>query len=119
VDRISIRELRVPTRIGVTAAERAELQVIVISVDLYRDLRSPGASDDLGDTIDYHGVTVAIADMVRASEAKLLEHLAEKIASLVAKTAGIERVTVEVRKEPPPMEEDVLTVAVTIERPLE
>jgi 7,8-dihydroneopterin aldolase/epimerase/oxygenase len=117
VDRISIRDLRVATRIGVTSAERAEPQVIVITVDLHRDLRGPSRSDDLQDTIDYHAVTVAIAEMVRASEAKLLEHLAEKIATLVIKTAGIESATVEVRKEPPPMEEDVRTVAVTIERP--
>jgi 7,8-dihydroneopterin aldolase/epimerase/oxygenase len=117
VDRISIRDLRVPTRIGVTSSERAEPQVVVITVDLYRNLEGPGESDDLGDTIDYHAVTVAIADMVRTSEAKLLEHLAERIAALVIKTADLERAIVEVRKEPPPMEEDVRSVAVTIERP--
>ena len=117
MDRISIGDLRVATRIGVTSAERAEPQVIAITVDLYRALRAPGESDHLEDTVDYHAVTVAIANMVRASEAMLLEHLAEKIASLVTGTSGIESVTVEVRKEPPPMEEDVRTVAVTIERP--
>jgi dihydroneopterin aldolase / 2-amino-4-hydroxy-6-hydroxymethyldihydropteridine diphosphokinase len=116
VDRISIRGLRVATRVGVTPAERAKPQAVTINVEMCRDLRKPGQSDDLDDTIDYHAVTVAIAAMVRATEAKLLEHLAEKIASLVRGLPSVDRVTVEVRKEPPPIEEDVQAVGVTIER---
>jgi FolB domain-containing protein len=116
VDCISIRDLRIGTRIGVTSAERAEPQIVVIGIEIYRDLRTPGQSDELGDTVDYHAVIVGLAEMVRTSEAKLLEHLAEKIAFFVCGLRCVDRVSVEVRKEPPPVEEDVQAVAVTIER---
>jgi dihydroneopterin aldolase len=117
VDRISIRDLRVDMRIGVTEEERATPRAIVIAVDIMTDLVSAGESDELTDTVDYHAATVAIATMVRSTEAKLLEHVAERIASLVGGLPGVDRVAVEVTKESPPIAEDVQAVSVRIERP--
>jgi dihydroneopterin aldolase len=117
VDKISIHDLRVEMRIGVTEEERATPRPVLISVDLWADLISPGDSDELADTIDYHAVTVEIAKLARATEARLLEHVAEKIAALVGAFQGVDGVSVEVTKEPPPIAEDVRAVSVKIERP--
>jgi dihydroneopterin aldolase len=117
MDKISIHDLRVEMRIGVTDEERATPRPVLISVDMWADLISPGESDDLADTIDYHAVTVAIAELVGATEAKLLEHVAEKIAALIGTFPGVDGVSVEVTKESPPIAEDVSAVSVKIERP--
>jgi 7,8-dihydroneopterin aldolase/epimerase/oxygenase len=117
VDKISIHDLRVEMRIGVTEEERATPRPVLISIDMWADLVSPGQSDELADTIDYHAVTVAIAELVRATEAKLLEHVAEKIAALIGTFEGVDGVSVEVTKEAPPIAEDVRAVSVKIERP--
>ena len=116
MDRISIRDLRVETRIGVTDEERATPRTVVICVDIWADLHSASKSDELADTVDYHTATVEIADMVRSSEAKLLEHLGHKVAEQVGALPRVERVAVEVIKEFPPIEEDVGSVSVRIER---
>jgi 7,8-dihydroneopterin aldolase/epimerase/oxygenase len=117
MDKISIQDLRVEMHVGVTDAERAQPQTVVISVDMWSDLAAPGKSDDLADTVDYHAVTVAIADLVRSTEARLLEHVAEKIAASIGAIEGVDGVSVEVTKESPPIPEDVRAASVKIERP--
>jgi 7,8-dihydroneopterin aldolase/epimerase/oxygenase len=117
MDRVSIHDLRVETRIGVTEQERATPRLLSISVDIWTDLSGPGKSDDLRDTIDYHVVSAEIARMVRSMEANLLEHVADQIASHICAISGVDGVSVVVTKEAPPMEEDVKAVSVRIERP--
>jgi len=116
-DRIAIRGLRVPTRIGVTDEERAREQIVVIDVELALDLATAGRTDDLSDTVDYDRLTWEIAGLVRASEVKLLEHLAETVAQRVCTVKTVDRVTVEVMKESTPVSEDVGAISVRITRP--
>lgn len=115
-DVITIRDLRVETHIGVTEAERKRAQTVVISIDIEADLASAGASDSIEDTIDYDTVATRIADLVRTSDARLLEHLAERIATTVLAFDRVNGVSVEISKERPPIDEDVGAVVVTIER---
>lgn len=116
MDRIEIRDLRVPTRIGVTREERAEPQPVAVSIVIATDLRVPGRTDALQDTVDYGEVASQVSDLMSSGECALLEHLAEKIASSIARFDRVERVSVEVVKESPPVPEDVKEVAVRIER---
>jgi dihydroneopterin aldolase len=116
-DRITIRGLRVGTHVGVTAEERATPQVVVLDVDAAVDLESAAASDDLGDTVDYGALTTRISELVQGHESRLLESLAGSVAQLVLGMAGVERVLVRVAKESPPVEEDLDSVSVRIERP--
>ncbi len=116
MDRISIRDLRVETRVGVSDQERGFPQTIAINVDIAADLSRAGTSDDLSDTVDYDETARAIAALVRSRQFNLLEHMAEKIASLVCGFEGVEGVTVEVVKEQPPIDEEVGAVAVRVNR---
>ena len=116
-DRITITKLKVPTLVGVTDEERKKPQTVLVTIELELDLKPAGSSDDLGDTVDYGRVTTEVAELVGSSETKLLENLAEKIAAHVCTLTRVDRVTVEVVKETPPVPEDVGPIAVRITRP--
>ena len=116
-DVISIRGLRVQTRIGFSVEERATPRDVIINIDIETDTRKAGQSDDLAHTIDYGKGAEEVAELVRASEAKLLEHLAERIAAHFSGTYGVERIIVEVVKDEPPIDERISEVAVRIVRP--
>lgn len=88
-----------------------------MSAEMVADLTLAGASDNLEDTVDYHAAVRAISELVRSSGSKLLEHLAERIAERLLGLSLVIRVTVEVRKASPPVEEDVGAIGVHIERP--
>ncbi|MGH2787473.1 MAG: dihydroneopterin aldolase [Actinomycetota bacterium] len=116
-DLIRIAGLRVMVRIGVSEEERTEPRPVAIDIDVHTDTSRAGKSDDLSDTVDYSAVISSITASVAGREIHLLEHLAAEIAELVLNTAFVERVAVEVSKESPPVEADVDSVAVRIERP--
>ena len=116
-DVISIRGLRVKTRIGVSEVERAQRQEVVVDIALAADLRTPGRSDSLDDTVDYAQATTIAADVIEASSANLLEHLAEDVARALLDLEGVEYVTVEIAKDSPPVGENVGNISVRIERP--
>lgn len=113
---IFIRDLRVQTRIGVTAEERAESQWVLVSCELDTDPEAAASSDDVADTVDYGVAVDRIAAVVRTGERNLLERLAGEIADLLTSFAGVTGVTVEVSKESPPVAEEIGGVAVRIER---
>ncbi len=83
---------------------------------MYTDLARAGRSDDLSHTVDYGALVEQVSGMVRSSEIRLLEHLAERIATLLCGLEGVAGVMVEVGKASPPVSEDVERVSVRIER---
>lgn len=115
-DRISISELTVETRIGVTDKERSRPQDVVIDIEMERDLSAASESDSLDDTIDYGSLIDEVAALVRASECNLLEHLAANIADKVAAKPEVSGVTVRVGKQHVPVDEEVSSVSVSIGR---
>lgn len=116
MDSIKVRDLRVESHVGATEEERGGAQMLSIDLDVVVDLRPAGRSDDLADTVDYGLLVKEVAKLVETSNCALLEHLAENIAARIASIEGVNGVTVEVSKDAPPIEQDVGTVAVRIER---
>lgn len=114
---LKVLGLRVPAHIGVTEEERSTAQNVIVNVELVADLSAAVVSDEFADTIDYDRLTSEVAQLVRGSRSNLLEHLAGTIAEHVCSLPGVERVTVEVSKESPPVEEHVEEIAVRITRP--
>ncbi len=115
-DHIVVRGLRVDTRLGWTAEERAHPQAILIDLDVETDLFAASTSDDLGDTLDYGATISEVAAFVRAGEFRLLERVAGDVAEIVSAKNGVKSVTVEVAKEVVPVVEEVARVAVRITR---
>ncbi len=115
MDRIHIRDLRIPAIIGIYPNERCERQDIVLNLELRTDLRQAGDSDDLADTVDYKALKKRVIAHVEASRHRLLERLAAEIARLCLETPKVESVRVVVDK--PGALRFARSVAVDIERP--
>ena len=115
-DRIFIRDLKVEAKVGVTEEERSRPQGLTINIEIAADLRDAGSTDDIARTIDYGEVAMAAADLVRATEVRLLETLAERIAAQISTSERVEMVTVEIAKDVPPIPERLRDVGVRIER---
>ena len=116
-DRIELRGLRVVGTHGVLAEEQARAQPFEVDVDLDVDLRAAGASDQLGDTIDYGDLAVRVADVVSGERHALLERVAARIAEVSLSDPRVTSVRVTVRKLRPPVPTDLAYSAVTVVRP--
>jgi len=112
MDTISVRDLSVRTVIGVHQWERAIEQTLVFSVDMVADVRTPAASDDLADALDYSAVAATIAAVVREGKFGLIETAAERVAERILADHELAWLRLEVRK---PIT-DGYTAVVTIER---
>lgn len=115
-DIVEIRGLRLSGICGVLDHEQAQPQPLEIDLDLVADLAAAGASDDLGDTVDYAGVIDRVTDLVASGRPALLEYLAARIAEACLADAGVRSVTVAVRKLRPPVPQLVDTTGVRITR---
>ena len=98
MDRIFIRDLALRCIIGVQDFERREKQDVLINLELEADLREAGASDDIGNTVDYKTLKKRIIALVEDSRFKLVEALAETIARTALENPKVRRVKVLVEK---------------------
>jgi dihydroneopterin aldolase len=80
-DRILLEDMVFHGRHGTLRAERELGQPFVVSVELYLDLRPAGTSDDLAKTVDYGEVHRLARDIVEGPPVRLIETVAERIAS--------------------------------------
>jgi dihydroneopterin aldolase len=98
MDGIIIRELEVFYCVGVTEAERAAPQRLLLNLEITTDLAPAAASDDLGHTTDYYVLTRQLLAFGNGRSWRLIEKLASDIAEWVLKDARVIGVEVEVRK---------------------
>jgi dihydroneopterin aldolase len=98
MDRILISGLPLLCRIGVPDIERRQEQTIWVDADLYLDLRPAGAEDDIAQTVNYEGVCDALQDVARRQSYRLIEALAEKMASAVLDGFPVKKVRIFIKK---------------------
>ena len=97
-DQIFIRGLHVACCIGVPDKERAQPQGILISAAL-SPFDSPGLlHDDIERTIDYHAVAIRLEEVAEAKPRKLIETLAEDLATMVLAEFSVCEVGIEIEK---------------------
>jgi len=98
-DRITLHRLRVPCHIGVPDEERAQPQILEISVSFKADtVPAAAAADDLHLTTNYFDVSERIKDIAQARPRRLIETLAEDIAATLMQDFTLPSVEVEIRK---------------------
>ena len=114
MDLITIDELEVRCRVGVSAAERVRPQRLLVSVHLEQPLGRAARSDALADTIDYFALAQRLLRFGRHRQWKLLESLADELARMILDEFRPRRVTVEVKKFVLPQARHV---SVTLTRP--
>lgn len=116
VDHIYLTGLRAVGRHGVLPEEQARAQPFEIDLDLTLDLRAAGASDALGDTVDYGALAESVAAIVAGEHHALLERLAARIAQVCRTDARVVSATVTVKKLRPPVPVDAEFAAVRVTR---
>ncbi|MEM9017407.1 MAG: dihydroneopterin aldolase [Verrucomicrobiota bacterium] len=97
-DHIHIKGLRLVTRIGVPEEERARPQTVSVNVAITLSKSFKGFNDQLEHTIDYFQVSEKLRDVATEGERKLIETLAEDLATVVVAFDGVCAVTLEVEK---------------------
>jgi dihydroneopterin aldolase / 2-amino-4-hydroxy-6-hydroxymethyldihydropteridine diphosphokinase len=115
-DRISIDGLVITTIVGALPHERELAQPLQIDLSITTDLGDAGASDELGDTVNYGSVVEQVAAAVREAKDILLERLADRVAEVVLGFERVDAVDVAVTKLRPPVAEQVATTSVHIHR---
>ncbi|MGH8210790.1 MAG: dihydroneopterin aldolase [Steroidobacteraceae bacterium] len=97
-DRVFLRGLTAECIIGFIDWERRVRQTVVIDLELPVDCRHAAVTDDVADTIDYKKVAKRVLAFIEASEFKLVETLAQRLAMLILEEFGIEWVRLCVNK---------------------
>jgi D-erythro-7,8-dihydroneopterin triphosphate epimerase len=94
MNKIHIRDLALRCVIGVFPEERTERQDILLNIALSCDFGRSVDTDRLEDTVDYKALTKRIIALVEASEFRLLEALADRVAGICLEDPRVNRATV-------------------------
>jgi len=113
---ISIIDLEVFCRVGVSDEERAKPQRLLVTVDMDYDFASAAVSDRIGRTIDYHAVSQRLMKFSDRQGWRIIESLATEMAEKILTEFRPESVTVEVKKFAVP-ETRYVSVTVTKSQP--
>jgi dihydroneopterin aldolase len=97
-DTIFLRGLEVECIIGFIDWERRVKQTVVIDLELPVDCRAAAISDEVEDTLDYKKVAKRVIAFVEASEYKLVETLAHRLALLLLEEFGVAWIRLSVNK---------------------
>jgi dihydroneopterin aldolase len=97
-DRIFLRGLTAECIIGFIEWERRVKQTVVVDLELPVDCGRAAVSDDVADTVDYKRVAKRVLAYIEASEFKLVETLAHRLAMLLLEEFGLEWVRISLNK---------------------
>ena len=114
-DTIIINNLHIETIIGLYPWEREVRQTLLVDLKLSTDIKNAAANDDLKHTINYEAVCQHTKSLAQNNQYKLIETLAENIATMILSDFGATAVGVTVKKCDNMT--DVDFVGVSIERP--
>jgi len=114
MDTMKLERIQLYGRHGVYAEENRLGQRFYVSLELKLDLSKAGKTDDLEQTVNYAEVYELAKSVVEGEPFKLIEALAEALATRVLDAyAKIHEVTVRVVKPHPPF--DIVFDGVTVE----
>ena len=114
---ITIVDLEVFYRVGISEEERAKPQRLLLTLDIKFDFSSAAVSGRIGRTIDYYEVTQRLLKLGETRSWRLIESVATDIADKILSEFRPENVTVEVKKFSIP-EARYVSVSLTKQRPL-
>lgn len=115
-DKIIVRGIRFHGYHGTSESERRVGQKYEIDAELICSLDTAGRTDNLEHTVDYAKVVRLIVETGTEKPFRLIEALAEELASRVLDQFPVDEVRITVKKLSPPIEQSILYVAVEIRR---
>ncbi len=98
MDKLFIRELRVPAIIGFWEWERRVKQIVTIDLEIGADARRAASADAVGSALNYEQVVQRLVEFVGASQYQLVEALAEAVARILVAEFGAPWVKVTIGK---------------------
>src|SRR5215469_18761169 len=93
-DRIFLHGLTAQCIIGFIDWERRVKQTVVLDIELPVDCRQASNTDEVADTLDYKKVAKRVLAFLEASEFKLVETLAHRLALVVLGEFGVQWVRI-------------------------
>ena len=112
-DEIHIEQLDVFTCVGVPEEERANPQRLTVSISFWPSQQTNDLADHIERTVNYSAVAEETKNFLRDQSLKLIETLAEVLASHLLKSFPIQKITIELRKF---ALEDAKYVSITVTR---
>ena len=112
-DQVRIEQLEIFAHIGVPDEERAARQRLTINIAFCPIRQAGELEDEISRAVNYASVAAATRTFVAASQNKLIETLANALATHLLEVFEIGRITIELRKYILP---DVEFVSVTVTR---
>jgi dihydroneopterin aldolase len=117
MDKILFQGMRFYAYHGVFSEENKLGQTYLVDLEVYMNLQPAGESDQLDKTINYAHLYELVQNIVEGETYKLIETIAEKIASQALQTfSSMEEIVVRVTKPNPPIPGHYDAVAVEIRR---
>ena len=99
-NRLTLANIQLMPRIGVTPGERRLPQLCQADVTVYGDFSAAASTDELDNAINYSKIHAAVLGSSHEREYNLIETLAYQIARDVLRSFPATRVSVRVRKRP-------------------
>ena len=100
-DIILLEGIQIPAALGVTAAERRMRRPVTLDLEVARDLREAGRTDQIRQTVHYEQIFEVVEDVAGNYEHRLVESLGERIAEAILSKFAVDEVAVTVRKPKP------------------
>lgn len=101
---------------GVSEFEKSLGGKFEVDLDIYKDLRKAGQSDNLKDTLNYEKIYKTVQNCTKRNKYYLIETLADRIAESILRKYKTDKVIVRVRKPHAPVKGVLDTVEVEITR---
>jgi dihydroneopterin aldolase len=98
MDTIIISDLEVFYQVGITEAERAKPQRLLLTVEMSHDFKAAAARDDLAETIDYAALSERLLHFGDDCHWSLIETLAADLAAMILDHFAPRQVSIEVKK---------------------
>lgn len=101
---------------GLFDFEQRDGQRFIVDLLLHLNLKSAGESDSIEDTVDYAAMTARVKEIIESGPYRLIERLAEVIASSLKEEFSLSNIEVTVHKPDAPVGVPVSDISVTIRR---
>lgn len=115
-DRIHVSNIRAYGYTGALPEETVLGQWFSVDLTLWVDLRAAGASDDLGETLDYREAIAIVQTTIQTQPYALIERLATVISDRLLTLPRITQVRIQLTKEAAPIPNFSGKIAIDITR---
>ena len=116
MDTIRVKNLKIPARHGVYDFEKDKDGLFELDIELKLELKKPGHSDRLEDTINYNDLVNNVTEIFTEKDYNLIEAVCEEVCKSLLITFPLDQVIVRIRKPHAPIMASLDTVEIEMVR---